>query len=616
MTIEGVLLCVRRISKRRKVVVAVNLDAATGDEVDISFDKLAEAQVPRRSGGTQDLDELDPDKWEQALTTFRNLRPLLYTDVLGVEEVDKVANAAGMSRSTVYRLVNKFKADPRVSVFLRADRADRGTTKLLMAVEKIMSEIIIGKLLNQQKLKPTKCFREVEERCKEQGFAVPHINTFFARIRKIAPVAYATARRGQNAALPFKPIGESIEGAESPYSLIQIDHTPVDVILVDSVHRVPLKRPYLTLAIDCYSRMVAGYYISFDPPGTLGTGICIANSILTKGPLLARFGLDMEWLCEGIPGSIHLDNAREFHGNSLKNACAEYGINLLFRNLKKPQHGAYIERLMGTFMSEVHALPGTTFSRSSDKDEYRPEKEAAMTLEEFERWLLNLINAYHNRKHEGLGTSPLQMYLDAVVGDDDMPASGLTPYRHDPEQLRINFLPFERRSVQAYGILLDNIYYYSDILQRWIGSRDPSETRRTRKFLIRRDPRDISFILFWDPELHRYFRIPYRNTSYPALSLWELRTINRYLEERGAKNIDEEQIFAAYREMRSIAETAKVTTKQAKAKLLSQERQGSMQRHPSSGDATSTSAAPVLQVDLPVAGNSMNEAIVPFDEVE
>ena len=40
--------------------------------------------------------------------------------------------------------------------------------------------------------------------------------------------------------------------------------------------------------------------------------------------------------------------------------------------------------------------------------------------------------------------------------------------------------------------------------------------KRKRQFIVRRDPRDISMIYFYDPELQEYFAIPYRNTASPA----------------------------------------------------------------------------------------------------
>jgi hypothetical protein len=55
-------------------------------------------------------------------------------------------------------------------------------------------------------------------------------------------------------------------GANFPLSAAQIDHTPVDAIMVDNVHRHPIGRAWLTLLIDLFSRMVLGYHISFDMP--------------------------------------------------------------------------------------------------------------------------------------------------------------------------------------------------------------------------------------------------------------------------------------------------------------------------------------------------------------
>ena len=79
------------------------------------------------------------------------------------------------------------------------------------------------------------------------------------------------------------------------------------------------------------------------------------------------------------------------------------------------------------------------------------------------------------------------------------------------------------------------------MLRRLIGA---SIDGRKRSFLFRRDPRDISTVHFWDAESQRYCAIPYRNTTYPAMSLWELREIRRKLGESGEAQVDEAAIFA------------------------------------------------------------------------
>ena len=47
--------------------------------------------------------------------------------------------------------------------------------------------------------------------------------------------------------------------------------------------------------------------------------------------------------------------------------------------------------------------------------------------------------------------------------------------------------------------------------------------------------RDISVVFFFDPELNCYFEIPYRDTSRPPLTLWELREVRRRLTENGER---------------------------------------------------------------------------------
>jgi putative transposase len=64
------------------------------------------------------------------------------------------------------------------------------------------------------------------------------------------PLNEVIARRlGRKAARDrFAPVTGSLE-PKWPLSLVQIDHTLVDVIVVDSATRAPIRRPWLTLAI-------------------------------------------------------------------------------------------------------------------------------------------------------------------------------------------------------------------------------------------------------------------------------------------------------------------------------------------------------------------------------
>ena len=95
---------------------------------------------------------------------------------------------------------------------------------------------------------------------------------------------------------------------------------PVDLILVDDIHRRPVGRPWITLAMDVFSRMVVGFYVSFDPPGAMAVGLCLAHAILPKEGWLAKYEVATAWPVWGVMAVVHADNAKEFHGRMLRAA--------------------------------------------------------------------------------------------------------------------------------------------------------------------------------------------------------------------------------------------------------------------------------------------------------
>jgi putative transposase len=123
---------------------------------------------------------------------------------------------------------------------------------------------------------------------------------------------------------------------DEPLGVIQIDHTPLDLILVDDIHRLPVGRPWLTLAIDVYTRMVAGFALAFEKPSALSVGLCLLHAITPKDDWLSKHGLATGLAIHGLMRQIHCDNAREFRSEMLRKACEQYGIELSFRRVKSP----------------------------------------------------------------------------------------------------------------------------------------------------------------------------------------------------------------------------------------------------------------------------------------
>lgn len=560
---EGRSYCVRRFTSVNEVVAE---DVITGEKIQLAMSVIIRNAGERQAPSVPDLATIHEDDWQDALEKYKAILPLLEMWPRPAEKVLAVANECQVDLSTVYRWIKKFEKTRTIISLMRRRRADRGSQKLAPEVEAAIREVINNNFLKDQQLSYTIAHRDLALMCRAKNLKCPHINTFINRVHALNTEEVVRRRRGENEALKYRLVRGHLPGNDYPYSLIQIDHTKLDIILVDERDRIPVGRPYITLAIDTFSRMVIGFFISFDPPGTLGTGICVANTILPKDSLLEHYGLDYQWPCYGMPVKIQLDNAKEFRGNVLKDTCEFYGIDLRYRKVKKPQYGAYIERYLGTLLQEMHALPGTTFSNPDGKGVYDSEGKASMSIADLELWLLDLIcGAYHNRPHSELGMSPLQKFEQGIMGTDDTPGIGRRPVAVDENRLRIDFLPMETRTIQPEGVNIDCITYSADVLNRWVSSKE-SDGKKSRKFIFRRDPRDISYLLFYDPDAESYYRIPYNDIRHPAMTLWEYRAVRSHLRAMGKDTVNEEEIFKAFERMKQTVDRSKVLKRQARIK--------------------------------------------------
>src|SRR6266540_1557750 len=587
-------------------------DQETGKSVEL---KLCDITSPQPSVSpkteTKDLTLIEQKDWASAELWFSRISPLLYTPRT-TDMVKAVACEAGVHMATVYRKIALYEQSGRVSDLTPTKpNGGKGQSRLAPEVEAIVGSLVKEVYLNRQKRSIKKTNEEIKRSFADADLKPPHYLTVRNRILAVSEeerdkkrLSAKVANEKHAAFLGHFP------GADWPLAVVQIDHTKFDIMLVDDIHRLCIGRPWVTLAIDVFSRMVVGIYISLDPPNSMSVGLCIAHAILPKEQWLARLGHSTSWPCWGVMQRIHADNGREFRGNMLQRACKEYSIDLEWRPVKTPHYGAHIERLLGTFNEEIHSLPGTTFSSPTKRGEYDSESQAVMTMVEFEKWIATYITGvYHQREHSSLMTSPLQQYEKGILGTDEMPGRGLPRRIVDEDRLRLNLMPFFERTVQAYGVVVDEVHYYSDVLRRFVNAKEPGQPRAKRKFTFRRDPRDISTLYFYDPEVKDYFRIPYRDTAHSPMSIWEFREARRRLEKEGVKAINEALIFRSYEQMRVIEEQARHETKHVRRK--NQQRRDHKQIYQPKVAVEKAAS----ETDQSVGGGTP-PVVQPFDELE
>lgn len=515
------------------------------------------------------------ENWDLAIERYELIKPLLEIHNRQASDVELVARAAKKSVTTLYRWIARFEEQGLVSSLMRSGRSDKGDIRVEKEVEEVIQIKIDEYFLRSERPTVASLYDEVKRECNALDLDPPHRNTIYDRVKKIDKEKFLAKRYSSKIAKQkTNPTLGSFPGADYPNAVVQIDHTKVDVIVVDREHRLPVGRPYLTLALEVCTKMVSGFCLTLDPPSASTAGLCIAHAVSRKEHWLAKRDIDAEWPIYGKMGKIHLDNAKEFRGGTLYRACQQHVIIREWRPVGTPNYGPHIERAFRTFMQKVHTLPGTTFSSAAKKLDYDSEGKACMTLEELNQWFtIFIVYCYHHQAHAGINDiPPIKLYNQFVHGTLEQPGIGLPAPIDDEEKFRLDFTPYVKRVITLEGVVIDKIHYYQPVLRKWINAKDPDDRSKARKFVFVRDPRDISIIYFLDPDTESYVQIPYWDNTRPAISLWELRAVTRTLKEDPLSVVNEETIFQGIEKMREIERQAIERTRLAKNQRAKEKR--------------------------------------------
>lgn len=517
-----------------------------------------------------DLEDVTAKEWAEAERRLNALEPLLAMRAQRQDQdYQKAALEAGVSKATIYRWMAAYKKSGLLTALLpqKWTKGAPGKSRLKPEVKAIIDHYFQTAFLTLQSPSRAAAAREVRRLCSNAGLSpLPAKSTVERHIDWLNREERVKKREGRKAAFQMlAPKTGEIPDVNWPLQTVEVDHTELPVMIVDDEHRLPIKRPWITLAIDVHSRCCLGMYLSLDAPSSMSAGMCIAHAILPKDKWLSRLGLhDHKWPYYGVMDSLHMDNASEFRGEMLRHACKEYNIMLKLRPVGTPHYGAHIERLMGTVTEGLKTVKGATFSGPTEKGEYDAEGQAVMTFAELEKWLALFFMRYHIDIHRNIGTTPDTKWREGLMGVGGKPPRGLPVIPQDGEKIRIDFMPFLERTVQDYGVEIDHVRYYSDVLRPWINSWDSDRAKSKIKYKFRRDPRDISVLYFLDPQLGRYFQIPYRDSSLVSVSIWELREGQKRAKEMGMKNYSERAVFNLINQQREIEEDAAEKSKKAR----------------------------------------------------
>jgi len=467
-------------------------------------------------------------------------------------DVDKEPNWVTVSRWKKKYLTNGKDAFALVDAHHhKGNRNDRYDTEVMHIVSDCIDRIYLQRerktIQDTTEEAVVMVTRENKQRIKSDQLAIPTRRLITRLIGLIPAFDRCAARYGRIAAnrlyrskLKHLVTKKALESA-------QIDHTQLDLFVIDDDSHMPLGRPWLTICIDSHTRCILGIYIGFEPPSYLTVGKCLKHAFLPKTNLHEQFpDIRNNWDAHGVMEQLFVDNGLEFHSISLEKACFAFGVEIVYTPRKTPWFKGKIERFNRTINDDVsHGIAGTTFSNIFEKDDYDPAKHAVVTLSTLRRIIHKWIaDYYHQKPHRSLDNQTPAVVWTSSVHPEDIALA------HNPAEMDMLLgKAVENKKVTHKGIEINNLLYNSPELmnlRRQYG--DPLTVD------IRVDEADIGHLYVILKDHQGYIEVPALDQDYAkGTTLW-LHKICRDYAKKHFNKVDVYSYALAKTEIREIVE--------------------------------------------------------------
>lgn len=358
---------------------------------------------------------------------------------------------------------------------------------------------------------------------------IPHKSTIYRKVAKLDQYKKTKARYGKKMVeLKFKQTKHT-DKPSRPLERVEIDHTKLDLMVIDPEIRLPFGRPWLTSEIDINTKSPLGFYVGFDPPSYLSVMQSLIHAITPKTYVKKKYpSIVNTWDTYGIMETLVPDNANEFISTHFEEACLQLGIVIQYAPPGLAWFKASVERYFGTINKQLlHQQPGTTFSNIFEKADYDPKKNAIISidtlLEIIHKWIIDI---YNQQEHRGIKNTPARAWKTAI---EKFPPALPTNKR----ELEVLLGMITERTVSAKGIELFGLFYNCDELL-------PLRlNQKKEKVKIKYDPTDLSVIHVFDQFKRVFIPVPALDQNYSKdLSLWQHKVIQNYARQRVKEYVD------------------------------------------------------------------------------
>lgn len=381
-----------------------------------------------------------------------------------------------------------------------------------------------------------------------QQISMPSLRTVYRLLTRVS--AYDKVLLKNNKSIADKRFRAVRVGVATTRILerVEMDHTPLDLFLIDERTWLPLGRPTLTVVIDHYSRMILGYYLSFGEPSVAAVMAALRHAILPKTLAvitIPELRPENTWPCYGLFIEAYLDNGLEFLSNALASIALDVGFGLIFCPKRTPHFKGVVERYLKTINYHfVHQIPGASFARFHKREDYDPLKHALLTLGEFkqvfEKWI---VDEYAQTVHRGIGTTPMHRWQEgARTWEPKLPP--------DLRSLQRRIGQTTECKLRKDGITIHSIRYNGEQLMRIM--RRYGEGVAVR---VVYDPEDLAEVMVWGPGDQEPEVVQALDLSYArGLTVRQNEWIRQIAREKGYAVSDRDGVLRARADITAVIE--------------------------------------------------------------
>jgi putative transposase len=366
--------------------------------------------------------------------------------------------------------------------------------------------------------------REVQERNRELKPGekpIPELSydTFAYRIRMIDPRTIMSTRGSERKAkIKFDEVKDPYEKPTRPQEVCEIDSTTLPLLIRHRDRAATLT--YIPI-VDRVNDYLDGFYCGFDPSSFRTASLALLHAITPKTYVSVLYPeIGHTYDSYGMIETLVTDQGKEYIGRDMEQACAEVGVNFQVCPKRSPWYKGGVERHMREikeWIREEFRGRGALYEKDEDCEGPKYKIEDLVTLEQFLGALHIWIICRHNRDyHTGIKGVPVELLSQGYELFPPALSGSL-------KELKIALGATAGRTIQGRGISLNSLWY-SDSNLTPLRSRFGGH----RKFRIKYDPGDLSYIYVLDDEKMEYVKILAVDQEITkGLTMWNLSVIKK-----------------------------------------------------------------------------------------